>query len=230
MKSDVFPNVQFKKAFGGEEMWKVVDGVYNTHINQLSSGKSKNYVLELVIPKCPTTTNLTDTQREVVLAKAAVAIKIPNSDEVWKKECELKVNLINENEEFPEQQQQQAEKDLLSNYLRVRAAEILKEARSLAERSDYEGGRKLLQNFQEELSKSAVKDELLVKGLLADIATVIKEMQPTVYETVGKARLYQQVECHLKEESNPMSNADCYSNNIEKDLVQQAKSKKITRC
>ena len=221
VKSDVFPNVQIKKAFGGSELWKVVDGTYNTGISQLSSGKSKNYVLELAIPKC--TKTLSDLQREVVLAKATVTIKLPNSNEVWKKVCELKVNFVNEDEELPKQQ---AEKDLLSNYYRVRAAELLAEARNLAEKSDYEGGRKILQNFKEELSKSAVKDESLVKGLLDDIELTIKEMQPRVYEAVGKARLYQQVDCHMMEKSNPMSNADFYSNCTEQMFVKQAKAKK----
>ena len=223
VKSEIFPNIHIKKAFGGAELWKVLDGTYSTGISQVSSGRSKNYVLELAIPKF--TKSLTDQQKEVVLAKATVTIKLPDSSDVWKKECELKVNLINEDEELP---QQQADKDLLNNYYRVRAAEVMTEARNLAEKSDYEGGRKILQNFQEELSKSVVKDEALVVGLLEDIETTIKEMQPRVYETVGKARLYQQVESHMKEKSNPFNknSANIYSNRVEQDFVKVAKSKK----
>ena len=223
VQSDVFPNTQIKKAFGGAELWKVADGAYTTGISQLSSGRSKNYVLELGVPKC--TKVLNDQQREVVLAKATVTIKLPNSSDVWKKECELRVNLVNEDEELP---QQEADKDILNNYYRVRSAEIMGEARALAEKNNYEGGRKLLQNFKEELSKSAVKDEPMVKGLLEDIEITIKEMQPKVYEAVGKHRLMQQVESHMKEASNPfnMNSANLYSNCVEQEYVKQAKSKK----
>jgi uncharacterized protein YegL len=45
VKSDIFPGISIRKAFGGAELWKVFDGAHNTGISQLSSGKSKNYVL-----------------------------------------------------------------------------------------------------------------------------------------------------------------------------------------
>ena len=55
------------------------------------------------------------------------------------------------------------------------------EARKLAETNNYEGGRKVLQNFKEELSKSVVKDEAMITGLLEDIEITIAEMQPRIY-------------------------------------------------
>ena len=224
VKSEVFPNLEIKKAFGGSDLWKEMNGTYSTGISQLPSGKSKNYILELLIPKC--TKTLTDQQKEVVIAKALVTIKIPNSSEVWKKECELKIKLVNEDEELP--QQQIADKDLFSNYYRVRSAEIMMEAKKLAEKADYEGGRKILQNFKEELSKSAVKDEPMVKGLLDDIETTIKEMQPKVYEEVGQHRLAQQVISHMEEKSNPCSanSANLYSNCVQQEMVTKVRSKK----
>ena len=216
VKSEVFPNLEIKKAFGGSDLWKEMNGI--------PSGKSKNYILELLIPKC--TKTLTDQQKEVIIAKALVTIKIPDSSEVWKKECELKIKLVNEDEELP--QQQTADKDLLNNYYRVRSAEIMMEAKKLAEKSDYEGGRKILQNFKEELSKSAVKDEPMVKGLLDDIETTIKEMQPRVYEEVGQHRLAQQVISHMEEKSNPFSanSANLYSNCVQQEMVTKVKAKK----
>ena len=47
---------------------------------------------------------------------------------VWKKECELKVNLLNEEEDLPPQV---ADKDVLNNHYQVRSAEIMMEARKL---------------------------------------------------------------------------------------------------
>ena len=222
VKSEIFPNIQIKKAFGGSDLWNVSDGAYTTRISQLSSGCSRNYVLELTIPKF--TKELNDEQREVVLAKATVTM-ISSNGEVMNKECDLKVNLINEDEELP---QQQADKDLLSNYYRVRAAEILLEARKLADEGDYEGGRKILTNFTEELRNSTVKDEFLVKELLEDILAIIEEMHPEQYVFFGKHRLYQQAECHLKERSNLNSKkgVNMYSNEMEREFVEMARSNK----
>ena len=224
VKSDVFPTLEIKKAFGGADLWKTIDGAYSTGISQLPAGKSKNYVLELVIPK--TSKSLTDQQREIILAKALVTVRIPNTTTVWKKECELKVNLLNEEEELPPQV---ADKDVLNNYYRVRSAEIMMEARKFAEDYKYDEGRKILQNFKEELSKSAVKDEPMVVGLLEDIETTIIEMQPQVYEAVGKHRLVQQMASHMEEKSNPfsMNSANLYANTMQKKMVSMAKSKKV---
>ena len=145
---------------------------------------------------------------------------------VWKKECELKVNLLNEEEDLPPQV---ADKDVLNNHYRVRSAETMMEARKFAEDYKYDEGRKILQNFKEELSKSAVKDEPMVVGLLEDIETTIKEMQPQVYEAVGKHRLVQQMASHMEEKSNPfsMNSANLYANTMQKKMVSMAKSKKV---
>mmetsp|Transcript_34107 Transcript_34107/g.39755 ORF Transcript_34107/g.39755 Transcript_34107/m.39755 type:complete len:266 (+) Transcript_34107:1143-1940(+) len=212
-----------KKAFGGSDMWKVVDGAYHTEISQLPCGKSKNYVLELTIPK--TNKVLTDQQKEVVIAKASVIMKLAKNDEIIKRECELKVNLVNEDEELLPQV---PDKDLLNNYYRVRSAELMIEARKLAEDRKYEEGRKILQNFKEELSKSAVKDELMVVGLLQDLETTIKEMQPQVFETVGVHRLIQQSTSHMKEQSNPysMNSANLYANFQQQAMVQKVQASK----
>ena len=223
VKSDVFPNVEIKKAFGGTDLWKVVDSAYNTGITQLPSGKSKNYILELSIPKCDKL--LSDQQKEVVIAKALVTIKLAKNDEIWKKEIELKVNLVNEDEELPPQT---ADKDLLNNYYRVRSAELMDEARKLAEGGKYEEGRKLLQNFTEELSKSVVKDEAMVVGLLSDLETAIQEMQPKVFESVGVHRMYQQATSHMQERSNPysMNSANLYANSAQQQMVQKVQMSK----
>jgi len=59
--SDIFPDIQIIKAFGVEGTWKKVDGSYVTGISQLISGKKKNFVLELQIPK--TDKDLADSMR-----------------------------------------------------------------------------------------------------------------------------------------------------------------------
>ena len=223
VESDIFPNLEIKKAFGGADLWKRNGSEYSTRISQLPRGKSKNYVLEIVIPK--TTKTLSDQEKVVVLAQAVVTGKIPNSSEVWEKKCKLRVNLVNEDEYLPPQV---ADKDVLNHYYRVRAAEIMMNARKLAEDSNYDEGRKMLENLKEELSKSAVRNEPMVIGLLEDIEIAIQEMRPRVYEISGKHRLTQQVYSHMEENSNPFSknSASIYSSPLQREMVTMTRSNK----
>lgn len=118
VESEIFPKIRIKKAYGGAALWDVAEGTYRTEMSQISSGETKNFVLELLIPKY--TETLSDSQRAAVLAKAIVTTKLPNG-EIWKRECELKVNLINENEELP---QQQADEEVSQQYQKAREAEM----------------------------------------------------------------------------------------------------------
>ena len=69
----------------------------------------------------------------------------------------------------------------------------------------------------------------MVVGLLEDIEITIEEMQPQVYESVGKHRLLQQMDSHMAEKSNPfsMNSATLYANSVQKNMVSAANSKKI---
>ena len=224
VNSEIFPNVQIKKAFGGTDLWKVSNGKHSTNISQLASERSKNYVLELLIPKV--NKRLADHQRVVTIAKALVTVKIPNSTVFWTKECELKINLVDEEEELPNQA---PDKEVLNHYYRVRSAEIMVEARKLGNEAKYKEGRNVLRNFYEELSKSAVRKEPMVVGLLKDIATAASEMQPQLYETIGMHRLIQQSSSHMEERSNPysMNSAGLYSNSVQQMMVSQAQTRKF---
>lgn len=222
--SDTFPNVKTNKGYGGDSIWKVSeDGVYTTQIAQMPSGKSKNYVLELSIPKCLKI--LTDQQKEVVLAKAIVSLRDSETKEVVKKECELKVHLVNEDEEL---KQQTPDKEVLSNYYRVRVAEAMQEAKLLAGSGKHTEGKKLLIGLKEELGNSIVKEEELIKGLLDDLKVTITEMEPQVYEKVGKHRLEQQIDSNMCEKSNPYSkvSANFYATSTQKAMVSKAKASK----
>jgi len=81
--SDVFPDLQITKAFGVEGTWKKVDNCYVTGISQLISGKKKNFVLEIQIPK--TNKDLTDNMRNIKIASAVCSVKdIKTSKEIVK--------------------------------------------------------------------------------------------------------------------------------------------------
>ena len=122
-----------------------------------------------------------------------MTIRIPNSTSTWTKECELRVYLINEKEKLPAQAE---DKDVMNNYYRVRTAEIMIEAKRLAEKDDHKSGKKLLKQWAEKLSLTSVRNEPMVVGLLEDIKNTIKDMEPMIYETSGRYRLIQQTASH----------------------------------
>ena len=222
LSSEIFPFLEIKKAFGGADVWKTDGRTYTTRINHLPRGKSKSYVLELAIPR--TKVKITDDQREIILVEASVTAEISGSKTLWEKQCRLKMTLFNEKEVLPIQI---ADKEVITNYYRVRAAEIFIEARKAVEfeDKDYVRTRRILENFKVELMRSGVKSEPLILGLLADIQTAIMEMQPILYLSYGRNRLVQQIASHMEEKSNPFcsNSAILYSTRGQREMMKLAR-------
>jgi hypothetical protein len=226
--SDVFPNgVRITQGYGGDSIWKVnAGGVYSAQFAHLPSGKSRNFVVGLLIPKC--TKTLTDQQKDVVLAKASMSIRNLVTKEVITMNSELKVHLINENEEW---NQQMINKQVLINYYRLRVAEVMQQAKNHANSYNHDAGIKIMIALKQEIENSVVKDEEQIKSLLADIQITINELDPGSFRQVGQHRMEMQIESHLHEKSNPSSNvgANIYANNVQKELVAIARAKKPNR-
>ena len=223
VSSKVFPNVKIRRGYGKSTTWQVSGDKYRTGIKQLSSEVTKNFVLEVEIPKC--LKYLHDHEKEVIIAKAHACIEKPGSQQVMTKQCELKIRLVNEEEDLEEQQ---ADKEVLSHYYRVRAASTMMQARELAEAGRHQKAKKLLQNIQEGLAKSSVKAEAMVKGLLEDVVVAINELEPQIYDSMGMHRMLQQVSSHMFEKSNPFSrnSEELYTNSLQRCMVTITRSSK----
>eukprot|EP00331_Platyophrya_macrostoma_P015459 CAMPEP_0176474580 /NCGR_PEP_ID=MMETSP0127-20121128/43086_1 /TAXON_ID=938130 /ORGANISM="Platyophrya macrostoma, Strain WH" /LENGTH=588 /DNA_ID=CAMNT_0017869993 /DNA_START=57 /DNA_END=1823 /DNA_ORIENTATION=- len=223
VQSDIFPTNAITFGFGGKELWKTTEGIYSTHESQISSGRSRNYVLELTIPKCDLT--LKDDVKQIALAKATVTVKQPRTGKIWSNEIEVKAKVYNEEDDMV---QDEPDKDVLVNLYRYRFAELLVASMELAVGGNYEAGRKLLENFKEELVGSPVRSEPMVEGLLQDLDKALTEMVPEVFESSGKHRMVQQSESHKKEKSNPFSknSKNIYSNDVQRAMVNAASKNK----
>jgi len=135
-----------------------------TKISQLMSGYKKGYVLEIKIPKV---TPISDDERRVKIAKMEVQLTDFNG-EIHKKNVSLEVELLSKKEQDTKQSK---DKEVMTNYYRVRGAELLGEAKALSDKGQFEDAQRLLKAFKEELSFSSVKDEGFVQNLIADISS-----------------------------------------------------------
>lgn len=224
--SPIFEKIEITKAFGGDSLWTFdpVNKTYTARIEQLISGKVKDYVLMLKIP--PTTKELLDHENSVLLASGYCEMRsaLKKSDIPAVKKASLAVTFLNEAEDFKESE---INKDVVLNFYRVRGAEALDNARRLSDAKEFNEAKKILTNFKEELSNSALKGEMLVKGLIEEFTAALENIKPEVYEIQGKHAMIQKARVHMEQQSVPMNfEKFSYANKIQTDMVRVAKSKK----
>ena len=220
--SDIFPEIKITKAFGVEGTWKQVDDNYVTSISQLISGKKKNYLLEIQIPK--TIKEVDDITRNIKIASVTCTVKGVKNSEVGliSKTKDLITLFLNEVEE---EKDNEADRDVMFNYYRVKGAEIMNEARSLSDKKKYEEAKKILQNFKEDIANSKLKEDEAIKNLIKDLDDAINNVRPEVYENTGKHYMLQNVVAQMEERSNLTSNVK-YGNSMQSDMVFKSKARK----
>ena len=224
----ILGKAEIVKAYGGDSLWTVnADSstkTYMTRIEQLISGKKKDYVLMLKIPASGK--ELLDHEKNIVLASAFCEMRsaLKQSDIPIVKKCELSVAFFNEAEDFKEIE---TEKEVLLNFYRVRGAEALENARRLSDAKEFNEAKKILNDFKEELSNSALKGEKEVKGLIEEFTSALENIKPEVYEIRGKHAMIQKARVHMEQQSIPMNLAQFgYANSMQTDMIRKAQARK----
>ena len=198
--------VQITKAYGDASMWTHENGTYTTKLANIISGRQKDFVLELQIPK--NTRELLDHQKTVCVAKAeAVLVGLDGQQVV--KQAELRITLLNEVEELKDQEED--DREVMKNFYRVKGALLIGEARKLADQNKNDDAKKLLKDFKEELGNSFLKAEEFIKNLITDIATAMKDVNPVVYQQVGRSAMMSNERAQMYQKSNIIS-PNCYTN------------------
>eukprot|EP00331_Platyophrya_macrostoma_P007534 CAMPEP_0176424840 /NCGR_PEP_ID=MMETSP0127-20121128/11059_1 /TAXON_ID=938130 /ORGANISM="Platyophrya macrostoma, Strain WH" /LENGTH=551 /DNA_ID=CAMNT_0017805939 /DNA_START=100 /DNA_END=1755 /DNA_ORIENTATION=+ len=224
--SGIFPKVEITKAYGSEGMWTIdpETKTYSTRIEQLISGKKKDYMLMLKIPS--SSKELLDHEKNIVLATATCELRsaLKQSDIPVVKKCELAVTFFNEAEDFKDNE---TDKEVYLNYYRVRGAEALDTARRLSDAKEFNEAKKLLTDFKEELSNSALKNEKEVKGLIEEFTAALENIKPEVYEIKGKHTMIQKARVHMEQQSIPMQMGQfSYANSMQTEMVRKAQARK----
>ncbi|KAL4499756.1 hypothetical protein ABPG72_017296 [Tetrahymena utriculariae] len=221
-----FSNCKVSKTYG--DMWKCVkqDEIYQIKINQLFSGVSKDFIMEIVVPKNEVKM-LEDFERNLEIIKgqlSAIPVDIQYTTKVVK-DSNLILTLFLQNETVPIDSEINDAVEF--NYLRVQVAEAMEEAINFSEKQQYEQGQVVLKGILNKIENSHPKNKEKVQILKKDILDCQESAQPRVYENVGKYKMLSKKEANFKQASQAVEECDMYQNNIQKKMVMHLKSKKM---
>jgi len=219
-KSDVLPDVKILKAYGEASMWAKEGDSYITKMSSIITGRQKDFVLELEIPV--NKKELQDHEKSVKVASAQVTMTALDGETITKT-AELTITLLNETEDVPEEEE--ADRDVMKNFYRVKGALVLSDAKKLADQRKYDEAKKMLQSFKEELEGSFLKDEEFIKNLIKDIQKASEDVNPVVYEQYGKHNMMENQRAQMFQKVN-LKSANCYQNEMQSEMLTQVRSMK----
>ena len=201
--SEIFNNINFSRGMGGNKLWVWNNSKteFNTKVTKIIVGKTKDFILELTIPKTNyTVESLTEVQ-VVNVVLTAETFNVGGNVEIIKKTAELKIKVFSDN--IDDKEEDEVAPELVVNYFRLKLAEIMQEARDLAEKQKYDEAKKLLNSLQEELINSKFIDNEKIKLLIEEIKIAVRDVQPEVYTVSGSHNIISNMNCNLKQKSAP---------------------------
>ena len=132
---------------------------------------------------------------DITPAKATVRYKLMKSGQVFVDECILKICVYPEGLEIEDMQ---LEADVMTNFYRVKAAEVMKEAARLADSGDIPRARQALMMCTSELSSCIVGESDIIKQIINDIQEAISKLPNQIaYEVGGRADIMSKARNHL---------------------------------
>ena len=220
-----FSDLRVSKTYGSQ--WKFDENVkeYNFHMNQLWLGITKELMVELNIP--PIKKKVGDLERNVILLNATVEVKSINEKKNIKKMFELGFTLYNEDEEIPGEEQK-VNQEVVKNYLRVQGAEVIQDARKLADQGKFEEGKKMIHTSLMDLQAEEFKSDQKLQILAKDMQEIEKLCEPKQYEEKGKRFMMQQEMFHVEQRCNnvSMDYENAYCNSKQQKMLGSLRSKK----
>ncbi|EAR87778.2 von willebrand factor type A (vWA) domain was originally protein (macronuclear) [Tetrahymena thermophila SB210] len=221
-----FSNCKVSKTYG--DMWKCIkqDEIYQIKINQLFSGVSKDFIMEIVVPK-QEVKMLEDFERNLEIVKGqltAIPVDIQYTTKIVK-DSNLILTLFLQNETVPVDSEINDAVEF--NYLRVQAAEAMEVAINFSEKQQYDQGQVVLKSILSKIENSHPKNKEKVQILKKDLLDCQESAKPRVYENVGKYKMLSKKEANFKQASQAVEECDMYQNNIQKKMVMHLKSKKM---
>jgi len=212
-QSEILKGVEIVKAYGDVAMWAREGNTYITKITNLMSGRQKDFVLELKLPV--NSKELQDHERNPVVASAEADLIAIDGKKIARK-ATLNITLLNEIEEFKDEEED--DREVMKNFYRLKGASVMDEARKLADEKKNDNAKKLLESFKEELENSFLKTEQFIKNLIKDIEQAMQNVNPVVYNVVGRHGMYENVRAQYYQKSN-LKSANCYQNSMQADML-----------
>jgi uncharacterized protein YegL len=205
--------VEVAQAYGPSNFWLKTGNSYNAEVLQLIAGKTYNHVFDLILP----VPNLNLASRTFIVATGVCTLTDFDGKQIVK-EASCEITFTDEDD--------QANEQVVNNYLRVQIAESIKEANLLAEASKFEDAQKVLEIILEDLKSTEFKEKEFVKNLIKDVESAIQNIKPVVYNQTGKHNLIENMTANMCQKSN-LKSANIYSNYVQMDMAEKIKSKKM---
>ena len=200
-QSEYLQGVEIVKAYGDESMWKQEGQVFITKSPSLITGRQKDFVLELKIPKVAKPGNI---QGKVKVASCQVILSLADGKQVIKN-ANLKIYLIPE--DAKDFNSEEDNKEVMKNYYRVKGAMLMQDAGSKADQGEYEEAKQILKDFKESVENSAVKDDELIKNMMKDMEKSMEYVSEDVYGSYGRQNLMGNQRAQMRQQGNLDSKA-----------------------
>ena len=220
----ILNDLRICKAYGTYWLYDSNTRIYEFKMNQLMLGISRELVVELNIPPCKK--NVEDLERNQVFLKGSLELTEIKNKNVIKIEKELNLTIYNENEEIPELQKKDNE-NVVINYMRVNGAEVIKQARELADQGKYEESKAAIEEGLKNVDKKYEVNPM-IKPLIQDLNDMKEMVNPKEYLGKGQKFFHGQEKFHSIQKLTSLSpNYEAvYSNMGQERMLQNLRSKK----
>jgi Mg-chelatase subunit ChlD len=205
---DVFPEIRFKKTFGG--MWSGEKETERTiSFGNISKGVAKDFIFEITLPASKDTDALESGSQICKLIDATFSAENLEKTNFEKIET-LSVEIHNESEDIEIVENTEVKK----HFLRVRGSEAITEAQIRSDDNDYKAGEDLLCCMEDELAQYG--DDKVLTNLRSNISKQKKAIiQTSNGENCGmnmKAFSKNMCNTYAMQESAPNYCGDLYEN------------------
>lgn len=198
---------------------KVNDREFNIKLAYLLSGAERGFVMELVVPQI--NLKVDDKSRNVVVLDVNLQAKDSTGTKLLKIRSELVLNLINENEQIGDIEE---DGEVMENYFRVKGAEAIEEAISLANRGEYQQGSAKIELVMNQIQQARNVDQKKMQPLMQQLGVSKQGCQPQQFSSYGSKAMAQNVQNCFKQQVD-LSSMQC-ANYAISNMVQQVRQQK----
>jgi Mg-chelatase subunit ChlD len=173
---------------------------YFTKINQLISGRSFNFLFEIVFKSNISSDNLTNYIKLVDVECSMRGLR-DSGYKLVEKSSECLVMLACENDNIL--LQENYNQDVVFHLLRLKAGDVLTKAKNLSESGNYGEAQKKIETLIEEIKdKLKIYSSEVMKNLLKDVEKVLIYLNPNKYKKEGKSFFIQLFDSQIREKHN----------------------------
>jgi len=224
--------VFFNRGLGGGKIWSKNEdnSVYTTNVPYIIAGQTKDFLLEIKLPKAVLIMENSKIINivKVVFSAESVSNSVKNKNISKEFFLDIKVfteNLINEKEE------EIVDNDVIFNFLRLKLVDTMGKAKALALNGNFKEASKILFALGNEIASSPIYQKHEKMSLLyEEIKQAIKDVEPQAFKGSGSHSITNNIICNLHQSSAPNNvNFNQYSNKIQQNFSKQIKANKNSK-